>query len=133
MMSSGLLIVCPSCAKRKTESLSLLRAKRSYRLELYCRCNWRTLQFCFWDQFRKICVLHQIQCALISNMRPWKRKRIFPSWFYGAFGEFLNLVNAVVPISFVEYVEKNLRHLFNVLCIGSKRSCIFVHQYLVSI
>jgi hypothetical protein len=72
-MSSGLLIVCPSCAKRKTESLSLLRAKRSYRLELYCRCTIDVhSNFVSETQFRKICVLHQIQCALISNSETMK-------------------------------------------------------------
>ena len=66
-MSSGLLIVCPSCAKRKTESLSLLRGLNYIAAAIDVHSN-----FVSETQFRKICVLHQIQCALISNSETMK-------------------------------------------------------------
>ena len=73
MMSSGLLIVCPSCAKRKTESLSLLRAKRAHTgLNYIAAAIDVHSNFVSETQFRKICVLHQIQCALISNSETMK-------------------------------------------------------------
>jgi len=70
-MSSGLLFVCPSCAKRKTESLSLLRAKRSGLNYIAAAIDVHS-NFVSETQFRKICVLHQIQCALISNSETMK-------------------------------------------------------------